>query len=110
MMRVFAPEPVANDATAGRAAAAANRHEHEVHALERLEDFRRVGADSGDEQGLVGVVHVAPPFARGEVFDPFARLVEVAPVLDDLGAKRADRRNLVGVVRPPGTTMRQRTP
>jgi hypothetical protein len=46
---------------------------------------------------LVGVVNVAPPFARGEIFDPLARLIEVTTLLHHLGAEGTYRRYLVRV-------------
>ena len=47
---------------------------------------------------LVGGVHVAPAFARRELLDALACLVEIAPVLHDCRAERAHRGVLVGVV------------
>ena len=92
------PETVANNATGRRTASTADRHKHEIDTLENIEDFSPVSADAGDEQWLVGVVNVAPPIAACDVLDPFARLVEVAPVLDKLGSKRAESGILVGIV------------
>ena len=79
------------------AASTADRHEDEVHALDRLEYFRSVGRNSCDQMRLIGVVDVPPTLARGEVFNPFAGLIEVATLLQDLGAERADRCHLVRV-------------
>ena len=42
-------------------------------------------------------MHVAPAFPRRQIFNPFARLVEVATLLDDLRTEHANRRNLVGI-------------
>ena len=45
--------------TAARAAAAADRHQDDVDVGLLFEDLQRVGADAGDEQRLVGGMHVA---------------------------------------------------
>ena len=56
--------------------------------------LQRVGADAGDELRLERPDE-AQPFARGQAGRVAARLVEVAPVLDQLGAEGSHRRVLV---------------
>ena len=91
----------ANDGATCGAASPTNWHEDEVDALDCVEYFGRIGRDSCNELRLVGVVDVPPTFARGEVLDPLARLVEVATLLEDLGTEGAYSRHLVRV-RPNG--------
>ena len=91
----------ANDGAACGAASPADWHEDEVHALDCLEYFRSIGRDSCNQVRLIGVVDVPPTFARGEVFNPLAGLVEVATLLQDLGTEGTYCRHLVRV-RPNG--------
>ena len=98
MTSALQPEPRPRERAAAGAAPAADRHEHDVGVRQLLEDLERVGRDAGDEQRLVRRVHVAQPVGALQLLDALARLIEVAPELDDVGAERAHRGVLVGVV------------
>src|SRR5262249_46763709 len=83
---------------AADAAAQADRHKDNIRRLQLVEDLQRAGADARDQVGLIGGVDVAKSLAPGQLLAVDTRLVEIAAVLDDLGAKSTHRRHLVGVI------------
>ena len=91
-------ERIARRDQAARAAAAANGHEDDVDTGERDEDLKCVRAHAGEEQGLIGGMHVARAGVDRPPFAALARLVEIAAALLHHGAERAHRRVLLGIV------------
>ena len=91
-------EPRPDEPAPAGAAAAADRDEHDVGVRQVVENLERVGRDTGNQQRLVGRVHIAQAVGPLQLLDALARLVEVAPELHDVGAERAHGRVLVGVV------------
>src|SRR5262249_48392238 len=83
---------------AADAGAQPDRHEDHVGLRQRVEDFQGVGADAGDQVGLVGRVDVAQPLAPADDLAVFAGLVVVAAVLNQFGAENPDGGDLVWVV------------
>ena len=68
------------DAHAGRAAAAADRHDDRRDVVQLLQDLERRSRDARDQQRLVARVHVTKPALDCESLAVLARLVEVASV------------------------------
>src|SRR3989442_15771095 len=56
-----AADAASYDRAAARAAASADRHQDHVRIWELLEDFERVGSNSGEKKRLVRREHVAQP-------------------------------------------------
>ena len=83
MTRARLPNPRPHQRAAARAAAAADRHEHDVGIRQGLEQFEGVSSDAGNEQRLVGRMHVAQAPLADDALDVLAGLVEVLADFDN---------------------------
>src|SRR3984885_12622666 len=95
------PDRLGHDAGASGPAAAADRDHDDLGVRLRLQDLQGVGADPGDQRGLVARVDVAVAVLGGQLLAVLAGLVEVAPVQHHLGAEGLHRLHLhrVGLLR-----------